>query len=210
MRHNHPIIEIIHAQQGHAEKLDRRTAQADLGRRAIQAVIGGRAFRKYHALSETVGLNRAGNLRGMVVSAKMRTMFRYSSDVGEYMENLGYLTTFAAETAKSAPQIESILDSDDPKTLKGMKLAALSGTVAQRTLLGVVPAGAHLVYRSLEGWCMVAGLAGGNVQLAALEGIRTLHRADAYVTTAFEMITDTSNQSNVLWWVIDLLAHPRR
>lgn len=77
---DYPVIQLVHAQSGAAEKIDDRWTQLDLGRMGLQAFIGGRAFRSYDVLSNTVGLNQAGDLRGMVVSAKWATLFRYTSD----------------------------------------------------------------------------------------------------------------------------------
>ena len=211
--HHHPIVEIVHAQHERLEKVDLRVGQADLGRQALQAVAGGRAYRSYNALSEVVKLNKAGNLRGMVVSAKWQTVFRHVSDAGEYLENIGYLATVASEIAKSAPEFQAIASSSDSIALKGMRLTAEAGTISQRALLGVVPAGAHVIYRSLEGWCMLAGLAGGSFQAEASSCISTLHYADTLVQTSFRAVTDTNNQAAALskgtWWVIDLFTTKR-
>ena len=175
----------------------------------MQAVLGGRAFRSYSALSNVVGLNKAGNLRGMVLSAKLQTLFRHTSDIGEHMANIGYLAALAAGIAKSAPKFGAILRSSDSAILKGMQISAIPGTIAQRALLGVVPAGAHMIYRSLEGWCMVAGLAGKAAEPAASSCIATLREADTLVQTSFQALTDTGNQSKAAWWVIDILTSPR-
>src|SRR4051812_36664455 len=88
-KHHHPMIGLIHSQHKAAEDVSYRSHQATLGRIGLQAVFGGRAFREYHALSERIGVNKAGNFRGMVVSAKWKTLFRHTSQVGEYMENIG-------------------------------------------------------------------------------------------------------------------------
>jgi len=208
--HRHPVVELIHSQSTTAELIDRRLGQADLGRTAIQAVAGGRAFRDYGALSNTIGVNRAGNLRGMVLSAKWRTVFTHTSEVGEYMENIGYLASLASGIMESAPKIEAILGSRDSAVMKGLQISAMASTIAQRALLGVVPAGAHLIYRSLEGWCMIAGLAGGPFQSGTTECIRTLRYADALVQTSFRAVTDTSNQSKTAWWVIDFFTSPHK
>lgn len=74
---------------------------------------------------------------------------------------------------------------------------------------GVVPSGAHLIYRSLEGWCMMAGLAGGQFQSVATQCMKTLQSADALVQTSFRIVTDTSNQSKAAWWVIDFFTSTR-
>lgn len=209
-RHNHPVIQFIHAQQKTAEKIDYRWTQIELGRDGLQAVIGGRAFRSYDALSQSVGLNKAGNLRGMVLSSKWRTLFRYSSDAGEYMETIGYLATLVSGIAESAPRIDAIAVSSDSPAVKGLQIAGIAGTIAQRTLLGAIPAGTHLIYRSLEGWCMIAGLAGPKAQSAASQCISTLNYADTLVQTAFQTVTDTSNESRAVWSVIDFVTSRRK
>jgi hypothetical protein len=206
----HPVVELIQSQRKTAEWIDRRLGQADLGRTATQAVAGGRAFRDYGVLSNTVGVNKAGNLRGMVLNAKWRMVFTHTSEVGEYMENIGYLASLASGIMESAPKIEAILDSRGSAAMKGLQISAISGSIAQRALLGVVPAGAHLIYRSLEGWCMIAGLAGGPFQSGAAQCIKTLRYADVLVQTSFRVVTDTSNQSKAAWWVIDFFTSPRK
>ena len=208
--HHRPVLELVHSEHKRAELLDRRVGQADLGRAAVRMVAGGRAFRRYNALADSIELNQSKNLRGMVVSEKWRVLFRHTSEVGEYMENIGYLASIASELAKAAPAIQKILDSPNPAALKGMQITAVAGSIAQKALLGAVPAGAHMIYRSLEGWCMLAGLAGGSAQTAASGCIATLHRADSYVQTSFDTITDTEKQSKAVWWVIDIATSPHR
>jgi hypothetical protein len=206
---NHPVLELIHAQHKRADLIDRRLGQVDLARTSVQMVAGGRAFRDYNALADTIGLSNAQNLRGMVVSKEWRVLFRHTSEVGEYMENIGYLASIAAEISKSAPLFQKIVDSSDSSALKGMQIASLAGSIAQKALVGAVPAGAHLIYRSLEGWCMLAGLAGSPVQPAATSCIATLQHADTLVQTAFDTITDTSEQSQAVWYMIDIVTTPR-
>lgn len=207
----YPVLELLHHQRETIATVDRRLGQADLGRTAVQMVAGGRAFRIYHPLTDMVGLNSASapNLRGMVQSAKWRTIFQHTSEAGEYMENIGYLAAFAAELAHAAPRIDMIMDSSDSAVLKGMQLSGLAGTIAQRVLMGVVPAGAHLMYLSLQGWCMLFGLAGGKAQAGSAEGIRTLHSADTLVNTTFQTVTDTDVQSKAVWTVINFFTKPR-
>jgi hypothetical protein len=89
---------------------------------------------------------------------------------------------------------------------KGLRISGLAGTIAQRVLTGVVPAGTHLIYRSLEGWCMLAGLAGGPVATGASSCVNTLQNADALVQSTFRTVTDTRIQAKAVWWVIDLVS----
>jgi len=178
--------------------------QAELGRFAIQTVAGTHAFRKYDWLTNSVGLNKAGNFRGMVVSARWRTAFQHIGETGEFMENIGFLAGLAAGIAEAGPRISKIADSNDTKELKTMQIAAIAGTISQRVLLGVVPGGTHLIYRSLEGWCQIAGLAGGRAQTFSSECVSTLQHADSLVRTTFNTVTDTSNQSKAFWSIINV------
>lgn len=146
----------------------------------------------------------------MVASAKWRTVFRFANQVHDHLEHVGYIASFAAGLSESAPRIQQIVSSPESAFVKGLQLSSLAGTIAQRSLVGSVPAGVHLIYKSLEGWLMIAGLAGGKTQSVAAQGIETLHRADALVQSTYRTITDTSNQSKAFWWVVDLAVHPRK
>lgn len=208
--HQHcPVLDVIHHGHKAAELADRRAGQADLVRTSLQMVAGGRAFRDYSALANRVGLNRAGNLRGMIVSSRWRTIFGHLGHVGEYMENIGYLAAIGAGIVESTSRFDAIWHSSDPPALKILQTSSIAGTIAQRALLGVVPAGTHLIYRSLEGWCMLAGLAGGRMEPVASQGIKILRSADTLVNTTFRTVTDTTNQSNVVWSVVNFTTLPK-
>src|ERR1017187_3968696 len=64
------VLEFLHRTDKTVSQIDRRLSQADLGRRAVQAVTGARAFRKYNWLTNAAAKNTATvpNFRGMVVS----------------------------------------------------------------------------------------------------------------------------------------------
>lgn len=208
-RSHRPVVELVHSQQRVIEKADRRLDQGGWVITAAKVLIGSQAYRKYDSFIGAVGLNKAGNFRGMIVSTKWRTLFQHTSEVGEYMENIGYLATLASGIAEASPKIERILGSSDSPVLKGMKISASAGTIAQRALLGVVPGGAHLIYRSLEGWCMIAGLAGGKIQATATQCVATLRYADTLVNTTFQTVTDTNSQSKAVWSVINFVTSKR-
>ena len=200
---HHPVIEIV----SHVDKTIDHAAHLN---EAVKAVSGTRSFRVYSASKGMPGMNVSGNLRGMVKSARWRTIFNYSSKVGEHMENLGTLAAFAANIAEMSNEFEAIANSSDTATLKGMRFAAAAGTAAERTLLGAVPSGVHLIYMSLQGWCEIAGLAGGKVGSGANECVRVLKDADAIVQKSFSTIADTGNQSKAFWWVVNLNFLPNQ
>jgi hypothetical protein len=123
-KERHPILEVIHRSEKTVSKVDQRLSQVDLGNTAIRAVAGTHAFRDYNWLTNVAATNAAGNLRGMVVSAKWRVAFRYSSQIGEYVENIGLLAGFAAGIAEAERELERLANSNEPAALKGMCFAA--------------------------------------------------------------------------------------
>jgi hypothetical protein len=208
-----PILQIVHHSEKTLGTVDRRLSQAELGNTAVRAVAGTHAFRDYNAFTNIAATNASGNLRGMVVNAKARAVFRYFSEDSKYMEsikNLGLLAGFAAGIAEASNELERMAHSDEPVALKGARLAKIAGTAAQRALFGAVPAGAHAIYKSLEGWCMLAGLAGGKIEVGANQCVATLNRADHLVQSTFKAVTDTTNQARVINNPLDTAAAAAR
>lgn len=204
---HYPVVALVEHNSKTIATVDRRLGQADLFGGGLKTIAGSQAFRNYSAVTGVAQLNKAGDFRGVVVSAKWRTVFRISSTAGEYLENLGYISGIAAGLAEAAPKIDAILGSSDSYGVKGLQLTAIAGTISERTLLGVIPAGTHLIYKSLEGWCMIAGLLGASG--FSRGGIQVLENADTLVQTTFSTVTDTNNQGQAVWQVIDYVMTPR-
>lgn len=197
IHHCHPVVKI----------LGKTSEQLDNAHHAVEtfkAIAGTRAFREYDWLKDVAIANKSGNFRGMVVSARWKTLFDYSSEVGKVLENVGTFATFAANIAQMGHQFETIWTSRDPMAMKGLRFAVAAGTAAERTLAGRTVTGVHLIYKSLEGWCMIAGLAGGPLRSASDRCIDTLKNADALVHKTCSVLTDTNNQSKAIWWAIDM------
>ena len=225
----HPVLALVHRSEKYVATVDRGLGQVDLGNTAVRVVAGTHAFRDYNWLTNAAATNTSRNLRGMVVSAKWRTVFRFFSDESKYMkymQNIGLLAGFAAGIAEASHEFERLAESKDPAVVKGARMAAIAGTAAQRALLGAVPAGTHMIYQSLQGWCMIAGLAGGKLESGANQCIATLKNADAFVESTFKAVTDTSNQAKLInhpgqaagavaqgakdvWIVVDTVLSPR-
>jgi hypothetical protein len=197
----HPVIEIV-------AHVDHAMDHAGHVNEAVKVISGERSFRVYSALKGQTGMNSSGNLRGMVRSARWRLVFNYSSEVGEHLENLGTLAAFAANVGEMWGEFEAVAKSSEPASLKGMRFAAAAGTAAERTLLGAFPSGVHLIYLSLQGWCQIAGLAGGKIESGANDCVNVLKSADVIVQKTFSTITDTGNQSKAFWSVVNLNLIP--
>lgn len=211
---HHPVFEIVHewAEYGH---------HLASGFKAIAAVHTYRRYGLLNVLQKTLPRNKAGNFRGMVISARWKTAFHYTSDVGEVLENVGLFASFATNLADAGHEFELVHHSNLEPTLKGMRYAALAGTAAERALAGMVTGSVHLAYRSMQGYCMMAGLLGGSAQSAANQCIVTLNHADAFVNRSVHMVTDTGNQAYAVyhpveaakkayWWVVNMEFLPKR
>jgi hypothetical protein len=200
--HTHPTVEIVTTG---VETVGKFVDNVDLANRSFKAIAGSHAFYKYDWMRALPTANVNGNLRGMVISARWRTVFNFSSEVvGKYAEGIGTLASVATDIARDGWRFERIWKSQDSPFLKGMQFASLVGTMANHALLGIVPAGASAIYFSLEGDCELMGLAGGQFQSAANGCISTLKQADTYVTTTYNYVTDNSNLSTGAAWLIDL------
>jgi len=197
-----PILEIF-------PKVDDGLSQANLGMLAAKLTAGSRAFRDYGWLNQVRPVNISGNYRGMVVNAKWATAFRFINKYGEDLDNLSNFVGFVANLAEAVPSIEAVYGSHDPSSTKALRYAAIAGTAAQRTLMGVVPTGVHLIYRSLEGWCMIAGLLGGPFRSGSTQALDVIKSADVLVQSTFLTVTNTQNQGNAIWSVIDTVLSSR-
>jgi len=87
LHHAHPTVEIVTAG---AETASKFMENFDLANRSFRAVVGMHAFSKYDWIRALPTPNTSGNLRGMVISARWRTVFNFSGDVvGKYAEGVG-------------------------------------------------------------------------------------------------------------------------
>ena len=128
--------------------------------------------------------------------------------VGKAFDGLGYFVSVASELAESAPKIDKIMDSSESMTIKGLKLTATAGTIAERVLAGAVSSGVHMIYKSVSGYCMMAGLAG--FDKSSQQCLQTINNADTLVQTTFKQLTDTENQAKAFWWVVDFATRSKR
>ncbi len=205
-----PVVNIIHDQKEVADRVDTFFNYADNARIGARIVAGAQAFRKYDALSNAIGLNQVGNLRGMVVSQRWRTIFNVVEKSDRSLTRLGAVAALVAGLIEAAPEIELTLESRDSALVKGLKITTLAGTISERMLLGVLPFGTHLIYKSLEGWLMLGGLMGGRAGRASAQGISILENADTLVQTTFTTWTDTQTQGEALWRVVNVITSRKR
>jgi hypothetical protein len=108
-------------------------------------------------------MNSVGNLRGMVISKRARTIFSLSSNIAEkfqkYDSALG-IAGMIIEIDKEWSRIRMIHSSALPSWEKRRQILLIGSTAVLRSVTGVVPTGAHLIAKSLEGYCEIGKLVG--------------------------------------------------
>jgi hypothetical protein len=166
----------------------------------FRALTGVRAFNRYMWMTDTRTVNASGTFRGMVVSTRWATAYHVISPVANAVGNISTVASIAANALDLAPQFEAIRQSADGPATKSLRYASLAGTVAQRTLAGIITSGVHLIYMPLIFGCgAIAKSTGGTrVGSAATVCSNVVKQADALVTTSATYVTDPTNQQEWL------------
>jgi hypothetical protein len=106
----------------------------DNAAKVVKRISGVEAFRQYGWLRDVPMTNIAGNYRGMVISGEMKTVYLYSSSVGDKVSNLGTLISLAGEVMKSRNQISAIMGGNDVAAVKAAKLSSQISGIASRVV----------------------------------------------------------------------------
>jgi hypothetical protein len=177
---------------------DRVTSAIDSGQTALKGVqffSGSEAFRRYSWLRQVPVFNAAGDLRGMVINADARVIYNFSTSALAKLDKFAgalLLVSIAIDLAKQTDEIKAISASNAPWEVKASKLSLIGSMTILRALTGIVPAGAHLIALSLEGYAGLADQAAGHSRPTQiiLAGLRA---ADAKVTSFYNQITNADN-----------------
>jgi hypothetical protein len=182
---HHSIHAAVEIGNNYAEKTER-------GFKIARAIAASEAFRKYNWIKNVPVRNLSGNLRGMVVSKRWATVFHFAEDVLKPVEKVALLAALAENTAKAHHQIDTILNSTDSWDSKAARLSTQVSSVMIRTVGGAIPAGAHFLATSLEGYCQIAGLAGSQRATNLDQKLKSL---DASFSSVFDKVTDGNNMN---------------
>ena len=193
----------------------------EIGKIVVRASAGTRAYRHYDWLSRMVGTSLQGNLRVFVKNEDARVAFllaggcdsgQIAPGIGRTLRNLrsfDQVLKFAgwgAEILAEWPKICEIVSSRDTKERKGARLAGAAWTVTQRCLTGKVASGTQLMYKALEGWCMIGGLIWTGSPIKASGYGQVFRNADRLVQTNYKIATDAGDQ----WWLVTTLVSSAR
>lgn len=107
-------------------------------------------------------VTNAGTLRGVVRSKRARVIFNLSSNIAEKFEKYDTALGMAGiilDLGKDLHRFTAIYSSALPRSEKARLSTLIAGTTILRSVTGVVPSGAHLVAKALEGYCEILTLA---------------------------------------------------
>lgn len=170
----------------------------------VKTYAGKNAFRVYK-MTESIGKNSIGNMQGMVKSARWNTAFKIVAETSEKIQLIALLAGFATNVAEARPEFDAICNSKDSETLKAVHLAELARAVANRTAIGVVTGGVHMMYQALKGWCMIGGAVTQGLQNAGSnQCVKIVSDADLYVDSAGKWIADTAAKGDPTLRLIEI------
>jgi hypothetical protein len=202
-----PVVEILHRAESPVGTGNKAVEVVDNLNRAVNVYAGKNAFRIYEAATGEIGKNSIGTLQGMVKSARWKTVFRVSSEVGEKVEIIAFLAAFAENVTKAGPEFEAIVSSNDSRARKCLHLTRLADAIGKRTAVGAFTSGVSTIYEVLKGWCLIGTLADGKFGAASARCVSVLDDADFRVKTAGKALADFSANSNPILNVIEITLH---
>ena len=161
------------------------------GNRAVQIVSGSEAFRNYSWIKNMPATNAVGNLRGMVVNSRARGIWSFSTNVAKQLSKYDTalaLASLALEISRDSTKAVGILDSTDPWETKASRLSVMTSMCIFRALTGIVPAGAHLLAESVQGYLRLADVASGGRFQAIQQATTGIQAMDAEVSSTYSRI----------------------
>jgi hypothetical protein len=135
-------------------------------------------------------LNASGNLRGMVVSKRARVIYYVSSNVAEKFEKYDRALAFAGiiiEIGKEAHKVHRVIHSNLPTGEKWRRGDLIVSTAILRAVTGVVPDAAHVIAKSLEGYCEIPGLV-PRWRAQSERWVGAIRAADAQIKTTHQKL----------------------
>ncbi len=132
----------------------------------LTPIAASEAFRKYNWLVGSPMMNQAGDLRGMVINARMRTIYTVSGKVSDRVAVVGALL----EVGKEMTRIKAVYGSNEDGLEKTSRILLLTSAAVLRSVTSVVPTAIHLGAISIGGYAQLYSAATGSPSGDALSG----------------------------------------
>ena len=181
-KHMHAAVEIV-------GKGGKAVEKAESVNGVVKVISASHAFRQYNWLKSVPVRNVAGNMRGMVLSARWRGVYDFSVKTTEVLEN-HHIAAFASVVvalAESYDEIDAIWQSKEAADIKAAKLSTQATAIAMKVLTGVVTSPSHAVLQALQGYGYFVDLAKGKPLGTCGE---TLKNMDLAIDSAAKQVSD--------------------
>lgn len=191
MNHNqvHVAVEIVdHTATATGKVVD----TLDTSNKVAKGISAYQAFRDYNWLKGVPATNVAGDLRGMVVSAKWNAAFQFTVKAGDVLGKVSAFATLAVGVAESYGEIDAIVRSNDPWNIKSAQLSTQITGIAMKYLTGIVTAPTHAVLMSMpvQAICSQIDQSRGN-RVGNTGGCQwTLKALDTVIQSAAHQVSD--------------------
>jgi hypothetical protein len=137
-------------------------------------------------------MNKSGNLRGMVINARARSIYGLTTNIGDRLtryESALFLASVAIEFAHEGHKAVAVWNGEENASQKAAHLSLIGSMAIFRAVTGVVPQATHLLAKSIEGYLMIGDFAsGGRLHQGATHAIESLNMIDKVVTTTYKDI----------------------
>ncbi|HZL53675.1 MAG TPA: hypothetical protein VFC37_22290 [Terracidiphilus sp.] len=171
---------------------------------ATQVITLSAAFQKYSWLHLKPIMNVSGNLRGIVINARARSVYEFAVKGEKVANSVGAFAAIVVSLASVYGESVAIMESNDDGTTKGAKMSSQVASAALRAITGMVVVPEVTMLSNSISW------AARNVEPwfpAQQTGLQNISQfAGDYannVTAKFQSITDGNNIYNYIQTTID-------
>jgi hypothetical protein len=114
----------------------------------LKPIAASEAFRRYSFLTGKPGLNKSGNLRGMVINKQAHTVFKFADKAGDRLAVLGVLI----EVSKEWTRMKQVGTSNMSLSERTSRILLLGSAAILRSVTSIVPTVVELGALSASGY----------------------------------------------------------
>ncbi|QZH75179.1 MAG: hypothetical protein JY451_00645 [Erythrobacter sp.] len=148
------VIDMIDQGAEYAGKGHEMIDKVAQGTKAGGMLAAGQAFRRFDWLAFEPIKNGSGNLRGMVVNKRMRTIFQFTKSIDKHSSKLAAAGALI-EVAKEMDRIQKVMNSNIADSEKYSRALLLGSAAILRSVTSVVPGAVELASTSARGYAML-------------------------------------------------------
>lgn len=178
---------------------DKASGPAGFLAKSTQVVTLSNAFRKYSWLHLKPIMNASGNLRGIVVNARARSVYEFAVKGEKVAKSVGAFAAIVVSLASVYDESVAIMESKDDGLTKGAKMSSQVASAALRAITGMVIVPEVTMLSNSISWATRKVEPWFPEHRAGLQDISQFTGDYAKnVTTKFQSITDGNNIYNYI------------